>query len=366
MAADINKKIHGNLLDHAVDLHRVEAGLRAKIQKMLDQLASELAAEIADSGLDTPRAAWQRSRLQALMKAVDAKIAEAYGAIDDATKADLADLAQVTADGAIAAINDALGVDMLKPVRWTNEYLMRLADETMIEGAPSAEWWGRQATGFREDFLDQMRQGLLRGESITDLRDRIVPKKDLRLKVNAPEASVIRKARRGAEAMVRTSAISVAGQAHLDAYKANADILAGVTWMATLDARSCPRCGALDGQEWTLDEAHPVPALHWNCRCFLAPRTKSWEQLAKDAGGDTKIARLLDEMPAGTRASMGGQVDSMTYEEWFAGLNATRQEEILGPGKYALWKKGGLGFSDMISQTGNTLTLDQLRKKVGG
>lgn len=364
---DIPSQIQHNLLDHTIDLHRVEAGLRRKIQQMLDQLARDLAAEIMASGIDTPRAAWQEARLKDLMKAAERDISAVYGKIDAATSEKLAELAQITADGAIQAVNDALGVELLQPVRWSPEYLVRLADRTLIEGAPSAEWWGRQAAGFRDDFLDQMRQGLLRGESITDLRDRIVPKRDLRLRENAGEASAIRKARRGAEALVRTSAISVANQAHMDAYQANADILAGVTWLATLDMRSCPRCAALDGKEWTMTEAHPSPALHWNCRCMLLPRTKTWEELAKDAHGNSKVARALDQMPPGTRASMGGQVDgNLTYEGWFDSLSQDRQMEILGPGKYELWKKGNLGFTDMLDQRGNVLTLDELRKKVGG
>lgn len=240
----IPDEIQRAILDHTIDLHRVEAGLRIKIQRMLNQLASELAADIVDSGLDTPRTGWRRARLQALMRAVEDKISGTYSDIRDVAATDLAGLAQITADGVIQAVNEAIGADLLMPVRWTPEYLARLAGETLIEGAPSAEWWGRQAAGFRDDFLDQMRQGLLRGESITELRDRIVPKKDLRLKANAPEASAIRKARRGAEALVRTSALSVTSQAHLDAYEANADILAGVTWMATLDSRSCLVAGS--------------------------------------------------------------------------------------------------------------------------
>lgn len=361
-------KIHRNILDHTIDLHRFEAGVRQKIQKMLDALASELAADIVDSGLDTPRSDWQRSRLQALMREVERKIAETYGQIDSFTAEDLAGMAEVTANGVVLAVNGAMGGDFLRTVHWTPEYLSKLVGDTMIEGAPSAEWWGRAAASFRDDFLDQMRQGLLRGESITELRDRIVPKQDLRLKVNAPNASIIRKARRNAEALVRTSAISVANQAHMDAYRANADILGGVTWAATLDARSCARCGAMDGQSWSLeDTSHPVPALHWSCRCVLLPDTKSWEQLARQAKGDTRLAKLMDEMPPSTRASMDGQVSAdLTYEKWFADQSETRQKEILGEGKFQLWKSGNLTFSDMLDQRGNVLTLDELRKKVSG
>lgn len=101
-----------------------------------------------------------------------------------------------------------------------------------------------------------------------------------------------------------------------------------------------------------------------NCRCSILSVTKSWETLAKEAHGNSRLAKELDKMPPGNRASMGGPVSgNLRYEDWFNGQSEARQLEILGPGRLSLYKKGGLSFTDMIGQNGNPLTLKQLRKR---
>jgi SPP1 gp7 family putative phage head morphogenesis protein len=42
-----------------------------------------------------------------------------------------------------------------------------------------------------------------------------------------------------------------------------------VTWLATLDKKTNPEDAALDGKRWRIDEEHPKPPLHPNCRCVL-------------------------------------------------------------------------------------------------
>jgi SPP1 gp7 family putative phage head morphogenesis protein len=51
-----------------------------------------------------------------------------------------------------------------------------------------------------------------------------------------------------------------------------------VMWSATLDMLTSPECGDLDGQFWGIDEDHPEPPLHPNCRCCLCnvPPIKNW------------------------------------------------------------------------------------------
>jgi hypothetical protein len=49
----------------------------------------------------------------------------------------------------------------------------------------------------------------------------------------------------------------------------------------------------------------------------VVPVTKTWEELAKEAGGDSELAKKLDGIAEGERASMGGPVDAeATYREW--------------------------------------------------
>lgn len=43
-----------------------------------------------------------------------------------------------------------------------------------------------------------------------------------------------------------------------------------VEWLAAIDERTCPTCGALNGRQWPIDKAPPCPA-HPRCRCVLLP-----------------------------------------------------------------------------------------------
>jgi SPP1 gp7 family putative phage head morphogenesis protein len=42
-----------------------------------------------------------------------------------------------------------------------------------------------------------------------------------------------------------------------------------VMWLATLDKKTNPKDASLDGKRWRIDEDHPIPPLHPNCRCTL-------------------------------------------------------------------------------------------------
>lgn len=42
-----------------------------------------------------------------------------------------------------------------------------------------------------------------------------------------------------------------------------------VMWSATLDSETNPEDASLDGKVWGINEDHPVPPLHPNCRCVL-------------------------------------------------------------------------------------------------
>ena len=374
MTPPIPDKIRSNIIHLAVQNTRYAAGLDAEVQAMVTALGQDLAKNLLGAGLETPRTDWQRARLEALLKEAKATINGAYADMGEYHAGEMAGLVQVSGKGITTAMNKAIGADLMVPPKWTKEQLRTIASNVLIDGAPSATWWSRQAQDLEQDFADAMRKGMLRGETITQLRDRImgqnipgvngVGKIDLR-SVPVTDRGVIWAARRNAEALCRTSVITTANAAHEAAYAANDDIMAGVSWCSTLDPKVCLSCAALDGQEWPKGTAHPSPSLHFGCRCQLLGTTKSWEQLAREAHGNSTVAKELDKMPVGNRASMGGPVSgNLQYEDWFADQPEALQKSILGPGKFGVWKRGNLSFADMLDQRGNPLTLKQLEALV--
>ena len=209
----------------------------------------------------------------------------------------------------------------------------RIAGDTLIHGSKAADWWSRQSEGFKNGMGDQLRMGLSQGESIPELVKRIFPN-EVHLaeaqKEGRAQRDIIGTARRNAEALVRTSTLTVMREANMDVYAANSDVVKGVQWCATLDDRTTPLCQRLDGKVWLLpdyepdghNEPFPGTSAHWNCRSAILPELKSWEDLAEEAGGDTEWAKKMDEYQEGAdggaqRASKDGYVDArLSYEEW--------------------------------------------------
>jgi SPP1 gp7 family putative phage head morphogenesis protein len=182
---------------------------------------------------------------------------------------------------------------------------------------------------------------------------------------------------RDASALIRTSVMSIANAARHETLQANDDVIDGQQWLSTLDPRTCVACMALSGQAWDSD-GNPLgdttadfpgpPPLHWACRCTLSALLKSWEQLAQDAKGDEKLGRKLDRIEKkigkGTQASMGGPVPAdFSYSDWLERRSEPEQQEILGQGKWQLWKDGKIGLTDLIDQSARPLTMKELSKR---
>jgi SPP1 gp7 family putative phage head morphogenesis protein len=180
--------------------------------------------------------------------------------------------------------------------------------------------------------------------------------------------------KREATALVRTSVMQVANATRQETYKANADVLDGFEFIATLDARTCPRCAVYDGKQYDMNMqpiGHDLPfpgvPVHWNCRCTLAPSTKSWAELA---GLDSPLSKdqitELDAVPVGDRVSMNGLIVGDTnYSDWLSSQDEATQQEILGPNRYQLWVENKLDMSDLVNNNGMPLTIKALQVKLG-
>ena len=334
----------------------------------LNQLGRELFQDIAGAGLDTPRTDWQRARLRNLITAAEDRISGTFGDIKDLHASSMAGAAEASATGLTLALNEAAGIELLQGIKWTPELLKALVDGSMINGAASEAWWARQSVDLQQAFADQMQQGIMRGETMTQLRDRImgagatrsdaIGKIDLRTIADPELKGIIQTARGNAEKLVRTAAMSVNNAAHLALYQNNADVIQDLSWSAALDLRTCIECGRHDGEQWPLNTAHVVPPLHWNCRCVTVPITKTWAQLATK---NKDLAAKLDDMEPGLRSSMGGPISAdTTWETWVKSLSTKDQTAILGPARQKLWDAGKLSLSDLTDQRGNALTLAEL------
>jgi len=154
-----------------------------------------------------------------------------------------------------------------------------------------------------------------------------------------------------AEGIARTAITHIANEGHMASYKRNADVLAGVEFTATLDARTTVVCARWDGTVWDVDDPKKQqPPLHYNCRSVLTP-VVDWE------------GRGIEPPAESTRASSGGQVPaSQTYEEWFRRQPKGVQDDIIGPARADLFRAEKISFRDMIGKDNRVVTIAELQQ----
>lgn len=159
------------------------------------------------------------------------------------------------------------------------------------------------------------------------------------------------------------AAIEDANESRLAAFRKNRKGADGVRWLATLDTLVCGQCAALDGQRWDFDGkpiqgntvAFMIPPAHENCRCVISYLPSSLDAILGTTGLDDMIAER------NTRASQFGMVTGDTsMESFLKRLQKDQQDEILGKGRADLWRTGEVVLRELISDTGQLLSLDEL------
>lgn len=160
---------------------------------------------------------------------------------------------------------------------------------------------------------------------------------------------VTTRSRQQAEAVIRTATNHIGATARDEVYRANADILEGERFMATLDSHTTITCAGLDRTLHPLGQG-PRPPLHYRCRSIRVPEVKEEYRL----GG------------LGERASMDGPVDNqLTYGGFLRRQSKEFQDDVLGPRRAALFRSGKVKINQFTDDAGRVLTLDQLAAREG-
>ena len=175
-----------------------------------------------------------------------------------------------------------------------------------------------------------------------------------------------------------TQAMNV--QAQTDVYEANPDVVKGVKWTAVLEngntatgTGTCPRCAALDGEEFILKEVnsgageYPNCPLHPRCRCLLLPVTKTWRDLGFDVDEMEEayrpyMERTEEAIGAGGRrdildvwapeydefGNLVNRAGYRTYKDYWTAQSESFQDAAVGVQRARLIRNGDLGFNTMV------------------
>ena len=356
-----NERIADLMIAHQVDLQHYSNGVVQRIIAVLNRSDASIFAELNAALERLPAESFTVERLEQLLLSVRILNRQAYEAIDRELTPQLRELVAYEAE-----FQAQLFVSAIPPQILARVPLAKVSVEQAYTAALARPFQGvllREAlTGIEAKRATLIRQTLAQGYVEQKTIQQMV--KGLRGSRAAGYADgLFNRSRIDIEAVVRTATSHFAGVTRDRFMADNADISTGQTWLSTLDSRTSAPCILRDGKQYTVGDnpkpvGHQLPwgqgpgRFHWNCRSCSIPILKSFRELGIP----------IDELDAGTRASMDGQVAAdMTYGEWLRKQSAARQDAVLGPTRGALFRNGGLSVDKFANDKGRWLTLDELR-----
>lgn len=379
--ATANEELLDATVRHQIMLLRFSSREAAQAVEILEQSDRALVAMLQEQLTETAQ-----TRLEQLLIEVRRLRAAAIAAADAATRPDLQELSQIEANWEVAAMTAATPVQVA--FNTVSPAVLRAVVASPVNGIPLQGWWDRLAAADAQRIEQKLRLGILQG----DTTDQIV--RSIRgTRAAGYSDGVLAITKRDAETVVRTAANHVSTGARQATWEANADVISGVRWVATLDGRTSPVCRSRDGEVYPIDKG-PRPPAHPNCRSTVVPvlageeivgdrptvrdsrtrrmRERDFSAEARDEVG----AREWSKMSAGDRRALvrakreawadeniGSTPSNVTYQDWLKRQPAKFQDDVLGATRGRLFRDG-LTLDKFVDASGRQYSLDQLRGRL--
>lgn len=355
-----NDRLADAAVSRALDLTRYSNWASARVVALLSRADPDIAARLAVALERLPPESFTVQRLDELLLDVrtvsDAAASEAFRWLVEQLRL-FADQESTHLFAAVTwAVPDEVAAS-LSPRLVDAEQAYAAAVSRPFQGRLLAEWASKVAADKVLRVRDAVRIGYVSAEPVAAIARRVRG-----TKAAGYADGVLALSRRDAEAVTRTAVSHVAGTVRDRFYDANRDLFSRVQWLSTLDTRTSEPCRLRDNKLYEVPEHRPVGhrlpwlagpgRLHWNCRSTSVPVLKPWGAL----GGA--------EWSPKARASMDGEAPAdLAYGDWLRRQSAARQDEVLGPVRARLFRKGGLALDRFATDRGRWLTLDELRAR---
>jgi len=335
-------------VDHAIDLVHYSNDVVRRIRALMRNIDTDIATRLTIALQNVDPASFTVRRLQELMAGVRGLDLELQAKILGEVTPELRKLAEYEYEYQQKLFDHTIHVPTLEQVH-------AAATSKPFQGKLLSEWFS-ELSGTRQRRLgNAISVGFAEGKTVEELVRTIRGRRDQNFKDGILEID-----RRDAETVVRTAVSHTAATVREEMYKENDDLFSAEEWVSTLDSRTTPTCQIRDGLKYTTNHhdpiGHKIPwgagpgRIHWGCRSISIPVLR-----------DDIFSKL--ELPK-VRASVDGPVSANTkYGAWLQRQSTARQDEILGPTRGILMRKGGVKFDKFFNNEGRYLTLDQLRER---
>lgn len=381
-----NEQLLDALVRHQVGLLRLAGGIRRRVFALLDATEEDLKAQIlarAPSNRGPVTSARLRSlerllrRLRQTRLAAWAEVTEVW--VDEMRELAAAEAA--TMAGIVRTVAPVALVLELPPV----SQLRAIVASRPFEGQVMRNWARRVRQADIRRIESEVRMGVVQGETSRQIARRVVGSVRMRGRDGATQVT-----RRNAEAITRTAVNAISNESRRQFALANQSVVDLELYVATLDSRTTPVCRSNDGKRYPVGEG-PIPPLHFNCRSLRVailddevlgrrpakPFTQAMllDEYAEAEGIPLARSRGRDGLPRGhkgrfdafarrrVRELTGTVPAKVSYQEWLERQSATFQDDVLGPARGRLFRRGGLSLDRFVNRAGDELPLAELARR---
>lgn len=357
----VNVVLQDKAVNRAIDLHRYQRGIVLRLIAILNRTDARLSAQLTEALMQLERDSFTVERLDALLGSVRALNAQAYAEVFRELEPEMRTLAEVESGYQAGLFKGTLpaAVQLQYPVAGVSlDQVYAAVVSRPFQGRLLAGWAANVEASRMTLIRNTVRQGFVEGQTTAQIIGKVRGSRALNY-----ADGLLDRSRRELATIVQTALSHTAQTARQAFYDANANVIKALRWVSTLDNRTSSMCMVRDGLLYDPETHKPLDSsipwlggpgcLHFNCRSVSTPVAKSWKELGID----------MADMPAGTRASMDGQVPAdLTYGDWLKRQSAARQDEILGPVRAKLLR-GGAKMESFYDDKGRWLSLPQLLAK---
>lgn len=399
-------------LRHQVGVRNYASGEVNRMMEILEKADAELSIKLRNSlkNIAGRNIDFKSQRFQGILRSIRDMRTDLMGQLRLKLKDQLIEFGKLETQFEIEMMKSSLPFEV-SLVSVPAETVRALVTTQPFSGGAAAartlnQWFNALAKADQARIVESIQLGMVQGETVQSMVQRIIG-----TSAKGYADGVLATSRRNAEAIVRTAVNHVSNAARGEVWDANADIIAGLKWVATLDGRTTPVCRARDGHVTPLpgkDDTLPSnlprlkpasarPPAHPNCRSVMVAilegedlaetlgerpfvrdtqtgrqREVSFRQKAKDSIGHDKWDEMTPKQRNAavrqTRANWGSKVvgrvpNDVNYNDWLARQPATFQDQVLGPTKAKLFRTGKIKMDQFVDVKGNELTLAELAKQ---
>jgi SPP1 gp7 family putative phage head morphogenesis protein len=387
LALTANEQLQDAVIRHQIGLYRYAGSVRNRVLALLDATERDLVEILQRRGVRLvgrdPRETVTQGRLKALLAEVRElrrrALTEAFGTLRD----ELKQLVVAEAEWAARAVQTVSPVQMSVTLPEPNT-LRALVTHRPFEGAVLSQWAQTVTRSDVQRIYRAVQLGMVQGEPLPMITRRVVGTAAQR-----GANGLTQMTRNHLTTITRTAVHSMANAAQSQTWQENSDIFTHERFTATLDARTTPICRSEDGKIYKVGEG-PTPPLHYNCRSVRVPvidpkqagfrptRAATQRQLLREYAKANNLqgVRSRADLPRGhagrfdsfsrtrVRELTGRTPASTNYQEFLGRQSRQFQDDVLGPNRAALFRRGGLTLDKFVDRaTGRQYTLAELARR---